>query len=256
MRINIPIILTAVFMLFSLAPPGHAEAASRQQFSVQTPAGAVVVEHFAQDANTQRPAVIILSGSRGFTSPAYDEIGQVFGAAGLDAYLVHLLSPADLKAIANAGNASARIRYYAKRLPDWLASMQAVIADLGARPRHAGKVGVLGISLGAQTAAAVAASTGRSNIGALVLVDGGFPNDSPPPQHALPPLQLIWGSADRVFPLSTGQKLLQTAQTLGGTASLEVYPGGAHDFFLLPGNAEAQAARQSAAAFLARQLGR
>jgi hypothetical protein len=61
-----------------------------------------------------------LSGSRGFEAPVYDEIGQTFRAAGLNAYLVHVLSATDLDAIAKAGSARARIAYYAQRLPGWI----------------------------------------------------------------------------------------------------------------------------------------
>ncbi|MGO7964834.1 GNAT family N-acetyltransferase [Rhizobium ruizarguesonis] len=43
--------------------------------------------------------MLILSGSKGFAAPAYDEIGRAFKAAGLNAYLVHVLSPGDLGAM-------------------------------------------------------------------------------------------------------------------------------------------------------------
>ncbi|MHC1550206.1 hypothetical protein [Phyllobacterium sp. K27] len=44
-----------------------------------------------------------MSSSRGFGAAVYDEIGQTLRAAGLNAYLVHVLSAADLDAIATAG---------------------------------------------------------------------------------------------------------------------------------------------------------
>jgi len=100
-----------------------------------------------------------------------------------------------------------------------------VISYLNSQPRYAGKVGVLGISLGAQIAAA--ASAERTDIGALVLVDGAFPNSYSRPVRSLPPLHLVWGGADRVFPVSIARELRQMAQGLGGSASLDVYKGGA-----------------------------
>lgn len=173
----------------------------------------------------------------------------------MNAYLVHILSAADLDAIATAGSARARITHYAQRLPDWISAVQDVAAYLDSRPRHDGKVGVLGISLGAQIAAA-AASAGRSDIDALVLVDGGFPSGYSQPVHSLPPLHLIWGSADQTFPLSIGRELQRMAQQLGGPVTLDVYEGGAHDFFLKSGTRSAGAAHQSAAEFLAGYLSR
>ncbi|UWU19592.1 dienelactone hydrolase family protein (plasmid) [Rhizobium sullae] len=219
-----------------------------------TPAGRVLVESFGNCANATCPAVVILSGSKGFGASVYDEIGQTFRTAGLNAYLVHVLSAADLDAIATAGNARTRIAYYAQGLPGWTSAVQGVSAYLESQPRHGGKVGVLGISLGAQIASA--ASVGRSDIGALVLVDGGFPNGYSKPIRPLPPLLLIWGSADRTFPLSIGRELQRTAQQLGGPVTLDAYEGGAHDFFLRSGTRNAGAAHQSAADFLMSHLSR
>lgn len=238
--------------LLSLALLGSAHATGRTSFTLPTSGGDIAVDQVAGDETQPRPAVIVLSGSKGFGAPAYDEIGKAFDAAGLDAFLVHVLTRADLVAIANAGNAQARIRYYAARLPNWVASVHDVVAHLGAQAHHASRVGVLGISLGAQIAAAAAVD--RTDIGALVLVDGGFPQGDAPALRSLPPLRLIWGGRDRVFPVSTARKLLDVALRLRGAASLDVYDGAPHDFFLEPGTQQAAAARRSAADFMMARL--
>lgn len=243
----------AAFIISLLVVGGNAQP-SQQQFTVPTQSGRVLVESFGNCANAACPAVLILSGSKGFGAPVYDEIGQTFRAAGLNAYLVHVLSAADLDAIATASGARARIAYYAQRLPDWASAVQGVATYLKDQPRHGGKIGVLGISLGAQTASI--ATVGRADIDALVLVDGGFPSGYSQPVRSLPPLLLIWGSADQTFPMSIGRELQRTAQRLGGPAILDVYDGGAHDFFLRSGTRNADAAHQSAAEFLASQLSR
>ena len=246
-----PVNFAVTFAILASLFFGNAQAAGRQQFSVATPNGDVLIESFASGTGKSRPAVVILSGSRGFTSPVYDELGQHFGAAGLDTYLVHVLSPADLGAIASAGNARARIDYYEERLSDWTTAVRGVVSYLNSQPRYAGKVGVLGISLGAQIAAT--ASANRTDIGALVLVDGAFPNGYSQPVRSLPPLHLVWGGADRIFSVSTGRELRQVAQDLGGSASLDVYEGGAHDFFLKSGR-QATSAHQGVSNFFASQL--
>lgn len=246
--------ITIVTVAISLFAAGANAQSSRQQFSVPTPGGGILVESFGSCANATCPAVLILSGSRGFGASVYDEIGQTFRAAGLNAYLVPVLSASDLNAIATAGSARARIAYYAQRLPDWTSAVQSVASYLDAQSHHGGKVGVLGISLGAQIASA--ASAGRSDIDALVLVDGGFPNGYSQPGRSLPPLLLIWGSADQTFPLSIGRGLQRTAQRLGGPVTLDVYEGGAHDFFLRSGTQNAGAAHQRAADFLVSYLSR
>ncbi|MEJ1117147.1 dienelactone hydrolase family protein [Phyllobacterium sp. CCNWLW109] len=246
--------LTIVALAISLLTLDANAQSSRQHFTVPTPGGGILVESFGSCSNTTCPTVLILSGSKGFGAPVYDEIGQTFRAAGLNAYLVHVLSVADLDAIGAASGATARIAYYRQRLPDWTSDVRAVAAYIEGQPRHGGRVGVLGISLGAQIASA--ASVGRSDIDALVLVDGGFPNGYSQPVRSLPPLLLIWGSADRTFPSSIGRELRQTARQLGGTATLDIYEGGAHDFFLKSGTRNSGAAHQSAAEFLATHLSR
>lgn len=246
---------TAIAALsISLFSAGVSAQSPRHQFTVPTPGGSFLVESFGDCANATCPAVLILSGSKGFGAAVYNEIGQTFRAAGLNAYLVHALSAADLDAIATAGSARARIAYYARRLPDWILAVQGVAVHLEGQPRHGRKVGVLGISLGAQIAAA--ASAGRAHIDALVLVDGGFPNGYSQPVRSLPPLNLIWGSADQTFPVSIGRELQRMAKQLGGPVTLDVYEGGAHDFFLRSGTLNADAAHKNAADFLRSYLSR
>lgn len=179
-------------------------------------------------------------------------MARVIKSAGLNAYLVHVLSPADLSVIKTAESASERMAYYTQRLPKWIASVQGVVAFLKDQPRHGGQIGLMGISLGAQIASA--ASVGSSSIEALVLVDGGLPNGYSQPIRSLPPLHLIWGGADRTFPLSVGRDLERKAKQLGGPVILNVYRGEPHDFFLKSGNDNAAVALRSAAGFLAMYL--
>ena len=247
MRVTFAFVLT----LLSLLAYGNARAGEREQFTVATAAGNVLIEGFASSSDRSRPAVIILSGSKGFASPAYDDLGRSFDTAGIDAYLVHLLSPADEQAIVSADSARARINYYVARRPDWIETTRKVVSYFKSRPHHTGRVGVLGISLGAQTAAAASADT--TDISALVLVDGAFPEGYSRPVRSLPPLLIVWGDADRTFPVSTAQKLRQVAQGVGGPVSLDVHKGGAHDFFLKPG-AQATAAHRGVIDFFLSQL--
>ncbi len=248
------IFLAIVFAAFPIILLQKAEAADRRHFTVQTAGGEILVESFPSSEGGFHPAVLILSGSKGFGAAAYQEIVETFNTAGLDAYYVHVLSPTDLNSIVKAGNAQARIRYYATRQPDWTAAILGVIAYVNALTDHAGKVGLVGVSLGAEIAATAAADS--ADIDALVLVDGGFPQGYSQPIRSLPPLHLIWGEADQTFPLSVGQDLKRRAQKLGGQASLDVYKNAAHDFFLKTGASQAREAHQSAADFLAYRLKR
>ena len=240
--------ITVLLVVFLLSTA----ASARDKIFVPTAAGEIAAERLGDCSEALCPAVMILSGSRGFGSSVYDEIGQTFRAAGLNAYLVHILTPTDLDVIANANGAGARIAYYAERLEGWMADVSHVAAYLKRQPLHGGKVGLLGISLGAQIASA--ASTGHTDLDALVLVDGGFPNGYSPQVDILPPLLLIWGSDDQTFPLSIAAEMERTAQRIGSPVTLDVYQGGAHDFFLRSGTNTAAAAHQSAASYFARWL--
>lgn len=235
------------------AVTGAMAQASRDRLTVPTSNGGLLVEGFGTCTEPTCPVVLILSGSKGFAAPAYDELGQTFRKAGLNAYLTHVLSADDLNNIASAPDSKSRIAYYARGLPDWVARVREVASYLAVQPHH-GRVGLLGISLGAQTASA--ASVGHSDIDAVVLVDGGFPSGYTQPIRSLPPLLLIWGSADKTFPLPIGQELKRTAERNGGAATLDVYEGGAHDFFLKAGTPNVRAAHRNAATFLRSRLAR
>lgn len=85
---------------------------------------------------------------------------------------------------------------------------------------------------------------------------GVFPHGYLRHVRSLPPLLLIWGSADTTFPLSIGRELQRTVLQLGGPITLDVYEGGAHYFFLRSGTGDAVAAHHNAAEFLAEYLSR
>lgn len=244
------VICIAIITLFPIFVLKPVMASSRQSITMETAAGPVLIEKLASHMHGPRSAVLVLSGSKGFGSPVYNEIGITFNKAGLDVYFIHVLNSADLSMIGSAANAQIRIRYYKKRMPDWDAKVRAVSASLHNEPQYGGRIGMIGISLGAQIAGL---SADKASIKALVLVDGAYSDDSHP-QHQLPPLMLIWGREDRVFPLSAGQSLLSKALTLGGEAQLDVYSGGAHDFFLRQETQLAQEAHHNAAEFFVKQL--
>lgn len=92
--------------------------------ALATPNGDVLIESFASGTGESRPAVVSLGGSRVFASPVFDDLGQHFSAAGLDAYRVHLLSPAD----------SGAIDCYAERLSDWTTAVRRVVSYLNSQP--------------------------------------------------------------------------------------------------------------------------
>lgn len=111
------LLATTVFCLaFISCTPTRANA--RQTVIVKTTQGDIAIETFERRAPEKRPAVIILSGSKGFRSAAYDDLAQSLDKAGLDAYLVHAVSDADLTAIGHAEGAASRINITQTTWPD------------------------------------------------------------------------------------------------------------------------------------------
>ncbi|MBB4006852.1 dienelactone hydrolase family protein [Allorhizobium taibaishanense] len=246
----IPALLVAFWLL--PADSGRSAEPLRRPIHISIAGADVLVERLSPCKQKACRSVLILSGSKGVAAPTYDDIGRSFAAVGLQAYLVHYLSADDLDAIAKAGSAQARKAFYARRLQSWIAAVQGAAEFLERQGPDHGKVGLLGISLGAEVASRVAAD--RYSSAALVLVDGSSPEKDRTGSGPFPPLLLIWGSADKTFPLVIARDLQQRTVKAGGTAALDVYAGGEHDFFLKSGTRNAIAARKSAADFLMSHL--
>ncbi|MGV1910354.1 alpha/beta hydrolase [Agrobacterium vitis] len=245
------LLATTVFCLaFISCTPSRANA--RQTAIVKTTQGDIAIETFERRAPQKRPAVIILSGSKGFRSAAYDDLAQSLDKAGLAAYLVHAVSDADLTAIGHAKGAAGRIQYYTNHMAQWSAAVRDILLFLKRQSPEDRKIGVLGISLGAQIA--ITATVNRQDANALVLVDGGFPAGYSQSVRAFPPLLVVWGSEDRVFPVSMAKTLSEQAKFLGTATELSIFDGGGHDFFLKPETPLAKQAHERAALFLAERL--
>ncbi len=241
--------VTFIILLMVISATGSL-AHARETVTVHTGMDRFKADVFAKRQESGRPAVIVLSGSRGTRSPAYDEIGNAFMTAGFDVYLPHLLSEHDLQFIASAEDARSRIEYYNERRRYWVGNLKAFVSMLHSQG-YKGKTGILGISLGAQTAA-IAVSEGLS-ADAAVLVDGASPNSEFLRQNP-PQFHLIWGGADRIYPVSTGRHFAEVIKKAGGTATMTVFEGAPHDFFLKSETVQAREAYRVAIEFLMSKL--
>ncbi len=244
--------VSRIFIAFVLAVCFSGAAIARQTVDVVSPFGRMKVEIITSEATGPRPAAIILSGSKGFGSSPYDVIAEHFTRAGLDVYLPHLLTPEDLEKISAMKSAGERIAYYDQRRRDWTRNLSNLMFHLNRRPEHDGRVGILGISLGAENAA-IAVLQGLP-VDAVVLVDG-VPSDQTPSLQGKPPFHLIWGSEDRVYSVASGTRFAEAIKSAGGKASMTMINGVPHDFFLKPDTTQAEEAYRSAIDFLKSELG-
>jgi dienelactone hydrolase len=211
-----------------------------------------LVTGFQSSGTASRPAVLVLSGAKGYDSAAYSLLATDLNASGIDVFLIRYISNADALTIESAGSAGARTAYYAKRMPDWIETIRVTIGAIRRLPMYQSRIGVLGVSLGAMPVASVSANS--SDIDASAIVDGSFPANFQQRVRSLPPLLMIWGGDDRVFPLSAGTKLRDLARSLGAAAELRAYGGEGHAFFLEPNNASAADARQRIVGFFSSKL--
>jgi len=199
-----------------------------------------------------RPAVLVMSGAKGYKAAEYSRLAASLNSSGIDVLLIDYLSDADFAAIDNADSASARIAYYSERMAEWSATIRSVLSEIRKQPRYQSKIGLLGISLGAMPTTTVGVN--NPNVAAMALVDGGFPANFRTHIDSVPPLILVWGGGDRVFPRSTAMSLSNLARRLGSSAELLIYNGEGHAFFLQDGNANATNANAKIANFFATQL--
>jgi carboxymethylenebutenolidase len=89
-------------------------------------------------------------------------------------------------------------------------------------------VGVVGFSLGAYLALAVA--TQEPRIGALVDCFGGLPVPFESSAASLPPVLILHGDADPVVPVEEARKLARLLRAAGRPHEMQLYPGGGHGF--------------------------
>lgn len=164
-----------------LAASSHAAtlrlSTSEREFRVTT---------FQSPGSAPRAAVVVLSGAKGYGAGAYSRLTSSLNAAGIDVFLVHFISDADVVAMESAGSARARIAYYGRRMREWRETVRVTIDAIGRQPIYdRSKIGALGISLGAMPVMAETANS--STIHATAAVDGGFPANFQTRVHSMPP---------------------------------------------------------------------
>jgi carboxymethylenebutenolidase len=178
-----------------------------------------------------RAAALILHGARSveLDPRAYERYATALGDAGLDAYLARYFTAAAARALEpKTSPRESRSAYNSMRFTGWSRRMASVVGAVLARPESAGRIGLLGFSLGGFVAAQAAAEDARVN--ALAVFYGGLPDAMPP--HVPAPAARA-GAARRGrphVPLAKGTELVRLARSLGASAEQVTYPGRAHGF--------------------------
>jgi dienelactone hydrolase len=237
-----------LIVLVGCASSSFASESQPTTLQLATVQRAFIVSVYQISGTAPRRAVLIMGGAKGYKASAYARLAATLNLSGVDVFLIHYLTDQDLTTIESARSAGARIAFYSRRMADWLATIDRTLHEIRRQPKYQSQIGMLGISLGAMPTAAFGAN--NPDIAAMVLVDGGFPASFRTHIDSMPPLALVWGSEDKVFPPSVATKLSGLARKLGSAVELFIYPGEGHAFFLQDGNANAADADAKIASFL------
>ncbi len=170
------------------------------------------------------PALVLLHGAGGNTDFWLERIAPFVAKLGVAVYAVHYFD--------RTGTARADPAMLAdgKHVPLWMETIRDAVAAIAARPGvDAGRVAMVGISLGAFLSLAVAAEGLR--VKAIVEVSGGLV----PPYAGLvtrkfPPVLIVNGDQDAVVPVAMAYGVEKRLKELGVACRVEILAGEGHWF--------------------------
>jgi carboxymethylenebutenolidase len=130
----------------------------------------------------------------------------------------------------------------------WMETIRDAVTYALTLPHNSGKVGLLGMSLGAYLALSVAISEPR--VHAVVDFFGGLPDVLVPQANHMPPVLILHGEVDATVPVAEAHKLKGLFDERQIPYDMKIYPGAGHAFH----GADMMDAAQRTLAFLDRHL--
>ena len=182
------------------------------------------VVYFRAPGDAKRPAALLLHGAGGFDRriAEYNRYASALASQGIDAYLVYYYSDADERGMSQSGD------IFTERYPAWAKLVDDLADHLLTQKDSNGKVGLVGFSNGGILA--TGASTLDPKINAAVIYYGTQPWPLRMEPKHFPPLLVLHGDADRVIPVTEGERLAVLANSLGAKVDFVVYEGEGHGF--------------------------
>jgi dienelactone hydrolase len=167
------------------------------------------------------PAVIGLHGSAGGHATMADP-AALLAAQGFAVYVVHYFDRTGTTGVADKQTA-------VRNFPAWGKTVWDSISHVAARPEvDAGRIGLLGFSLGAYLALSVAAVDSR--VKAVVEFFGGMPREMKLFIRRLCPTLILHGESDPTVPVAEAYHLQQLLENKATPYEMQIYPGAGHGF--------------------------
>jgi len=202
----------------------------------------ITVDTFQAAGPSPHPALLMLHGADGLAvNTQYREGARSVAAAGYQVHLVHYLD--------RTGERRASFATLFQNFMPWMDTVQDALSFASAYPNaDPGRIGIIGISLGAALGLAVSSTDRR--VKALVNYFGPLPQGAVATTSRLPPTLVLHGAADPIVPVANAYAVEALLRQQSVPHEVKVYPGQGHGF-----RGEAQRdATQRALAFLQRHL--
>lgn len=178
----------------------------------------VTVEQFLPVTEGKHRAVIALHGSGGIREGWSTQPASLMAGQGYSVFLLHFFE--------RTGTVRADYETTRRHFPDWMRTIGDAMTFAGQHVSvDANRIGLLGFSLGAFLALAVAAVDPR--VKAVVEFFGGLPEELQGTPR-MPPVLVLHGEDDRVVPVSEAHKLQQLLERTGSPYEMKLYPGAGH----------------------------
>lgn len=221
--------------------PAPASAAVMERFT----SGGVEIEvelFAAAGAPASAPGLLLLHGAEGLTNEeSYRFAAQSLAGSGYVVAFPHYLDRSGARR-----TTLANIRRF---FPAWVETVRDALTWIGARPGvDPGRLGIVGVSLGAALGLETAAADPR--VKALVDFFGPLPQGFAARRPRLAPTLILHGAADPVVPVVNAYALKRLLAESGTPHEMRIFPGQGHGF---QGMAQLEAASE-VSAFLRRHL--
>ncbi len=170
------------------------------------------------------PALLLLHGSGGSVSYWVDRFGPALANFGMAAYAAHYFDKTGTQ------RATPETILDGGHFAEWLTAIRDAISYIAARPSvDPQRIAVLGISLGAYLALALAVEDPR--VRAVIELSGGIPVGwEDRMTSAMPPVLVLHGVQDEIVPVSEARKLQGVLESHQIPHQVELLPDETHWF--------------------------